>query len=134
MQAMDKLYLDKKAAVQKMLETTIEMSKDISDEDVNNLDMHLAKRQELMSKIDEIDREITLLEAPESEQVKNIKTEIKGMIKEIIDYDVRYKESLSRAQFLMKQKLKEVKTGRVINQAYYPQQKQNNGYFIDNKK
>ncbi|ABO50924.1 hypothetical protein Dred_2414 [Desulforamulus reducens MI-1] len=133
-QALEELYLNKKNIVQEILEITKEMTKFISAEEINALDKHLTKRQELMDKVDEIDKQISLIHIPESQQIQYIKSGIKELIKQIMACDTQHKEDLSKAQLFVKQKLKEAANRKVIKQAYYPQRKQNNGYFIDNKK
>ncbi|GAB6180181.1 hypothetical protein JCM14036_15000 [Desulfotomaculum defluvii] len=135
-ETLEMLYQCKKNAVIELLKLTTEMSKTIGTEQVheNELIDFLAKRQELMSQVDELDKQIALFDTSQTKQIQDIKVEIKDLIKEIIDLDAQYKEDLSKAQVFVKGKIKDVTKRKQVKQAYYPRQNQNNGYFIDNKK
>lgn len=128
------LYQNKKNLVRSILELTNQMSGVIGDDEVNELDALLIRRWELMGQVDELDQKITLYAASETKQIQNLKLQIQGLIKEIIDLDTQNKKKLTETQYLLKQKIKDVNSRKVIKQAYYPQKRQSSGYFIDNKK
>lgn len=131
---LEALYQNKKSLVQSIRMVTNEMSRAIGDDEANDLDGLLTGRQELMDQVDELDQQITLFAAPENKQIQDLKLQIQGIIKEIIDLDAQHKENITKTQALIRQKIKDVMNRKVIQQAYYPHQRQSNGYFIDNKK
>ncbi|MEG6520899.1 hypothetical protein [Desulfotomaculum sp. 1211_IL3151] len=110
------------------------MSGAIGDDEVNDLDALLTKRQELMGQVDELDQQISLSTVPENKQIQDLKLQIQVIIKEVIALDAQHKENIMKTQALIKGKIKDVMNRKVIQQAYYPYQRQSNGYFIDNKK
>ena len=127
-------YVQKKEAVQEIYNLTQQIKCAIAEEFYDKIKDFLAKRQILMNKINEIDHEIQGEPGLSLNSIHILKNEIQDILKETIKLDEEIKSQLGKDMVSLKHKIKTLKGSKTMKQAYYPQQRQNAGYFIDRKK
>lgn len=127
-------YIQKKEAVQEIYNLTQQIKCAITNEFYDKIRDFLEKRQILMNKINEIDHEIQGEPDLSLNSIYILKNEIQDILKETIKLDEEIKNQLGKDMVFLKHKIKTLKGSKTMKQAYYPQQRQNAGYFIDRKK
>jgi len=116
---------------QELLELSKEQVKAWNNEDFNeetslkHIEELLAKRQELIDKIDSIKGDYQDIAE---------RAEIQKIIKEIIELDQQSIQFFSQQRKAIKQRLATIQRGKQSNKAYEPYSYQSDGYFVDQKK
>ena len=127
------LYVQKKEKIQELLQITQVQSSGIAGKEIEleDLERFLNQRSTLMNEVDCIDGQIKDLGAGVT---LPIQSEIQAMVEQVIQLDAPLKIKLGQEMSGLKQKMKTLHGGKNLKQAYYPQQVQKFGYFIDKKK
>lgn len=127
------LFEQKKETLQQIHDLTQDIKYVVEQEDYDQLEELLDKRQSLMNKVNDVDIELQGLKIDATAN-NTFLNEIKDILKETIELDREIKARLGQEMVSLKQKIKTLRGNKNLKQAYYPQQRQNSGYFIDRKK
>ncbi|SFF95722.1 hypothetical protein SAMN05660649_00196 [Desulfotomaculum arcticum] len=115
--------------------------KAILDENINELNSLIQKKEHIIKTVDEIDNGLSKLvsligEELLSNQVKylDLKKQIHDQLKQALELDEQVRDGMERLAQKMVKSMKDLRLGRQTIKSYYQKSAQVEGYFIDQKK
>ncbi len=128
------LLCKKLSIIKEMNSITNKLFSDVVNENIDELEESLEKRQALMDQIDEIDCKLSTLNKVENDNTEVISKEIKSQLKDIINMDSEITLLIAKKEREFRRKFTEIdlkiKTG---NYDVEESEKKPKGYFLNTK-